>query len=430
MADFSDIKGVGKAGTRLLEAAGIHSLAELADSDASALFAQLSAINRDQRIARQAPPRKVVAAWIDAAEQLVAAGHAPAEASRSAAGGEEAGGFSDPEAYEAALRRAPSARILYDEDGARVPPPGARSAPLPTEVVVPIEEVAGKRPLDRTRIPTFEDLREGRVAVQPLGSTLGEASPRPRPRPSPDGSAPLNLERPPARPSPPASDGTSEVDDAGREEDPATSRDAQTADETDVAPVPAADAPRSPVDTGDAEEAVVPAAEEGDDAASSAQLERLRLQRIEGKSGDDHRIIVPRWVRRGVSYPEPVKLYLGMLVVLASRLLFLAVAIGAPVVFLLRWLTGRDYVTGFIPVLIAFAVVGILHLIVAAYFRCRICTCHFLFSRRCHKNKKAHRPFPLGWVGSTALHAILFRWFRCMYCGTAIQLGEQKRPSS
>ena len=64
----------------------------------------------------------------------------------------------------------------------------------------------------------------------------------------------------------------------------------------------------------------------------------------------------------------------------------------------------------------------ILYVLVALRVRCRVCTNQIFFSKRCFKNIKAHRVFGLGLVGSLALHAIIFTWFRCMYCGTAIRL--------
>ncbi len=147
-------------------------------------------------------------------------------------------------------------------------------------------------------------------------------------------------------------------------------------------------------------------------------IQAKKLERLEADGGSG----ISRWVMRGIQYPQPVKLYIGMVIVFLSRLLFLAVSIGTPIAIFQRWRTGEDYVLAFVPVIVAFLVVGLLHLVVAARFRCKVCSCHLLFARRCHKNDKAHRVFPLGWVGSAALHGIIFRWLRCMYCGTPTQL--------
>ncbi|MDG2124188.1 MAG: DUF4332 domain-containing protein [Verrucomicrobiales bacterium] len=158
---------------------------------------------------------------------------------------------------------------------------------------------------------------------------------------------------------------------------------------------------------------------------STSTFEQRKLQRID--SGDKKQI--PRSVRRGIEHPNPVRVYTAMVIVLISRVLFYVVVIGTPVIIGLKATEVGDFVMAFVPVWIAFVVFGIAHLIAASRVRCRVCSCHLLFSRRCHKHIKAHKLFPLGWAGSTALHAILFRWFRCMYCGTPTQFGTDKnRP--
>jgi hypothetical protein len=57
--------------------------------------------------------------------------------------------------------------------------------------------------------------------------------------------------------------------------------------------------------------------------------------------------------------------------------------------------------------------------------RCRICSCNLFYSKNCLKNRKAHHIPGIGYVASLSLHLLIFGWFRCMYCGTAIRL----RPS-
>jgi len=135
-----------------------------------------------------------------------------------------------------------------------------------------------------------------------------------------------------------------------------------------------------------------------------------------------------RWVRRGVQYPKPVETYFSMLWVLISRVLFYVVMIGTPLVLITSSGDGsRDALWNFLAVPVVFIVFSIGHLLIASRTKCKICSCPLLYSRRCHKNKKAHPRFPLGYAGSTALHAVIYRWFRCMYCGTAIQLGKKDK---
>jgi hypothetical protein len=78
---------------------------------------------------------------------------------------------------------------------------------------------------------------------------------------------------------------------------------------------------------------------------------------------------------------------------------------------------------------VALVVFGLMFVISGNRTRCRICSCHMFYNRRCFKHQKAHRLFGLGHGGSAALHGLLFKWMRCMYCGTAIRLRPAKENS-
>ncbi len=55
---------------------------------------------------------------------------------------------------------------------------------------------------------------------------------------------------------------------------------------------------------------------------------------------------------------------------------------------------------------------------------CPICNQKQFAPKRCLKHKQAHRwPF-FGYMLPTAIHALLFKWFRCIFCGTSIRLKE------
>jgi hypothetical protein len=143
------------------------------------------------------------------------------------------------------------------------------------------------------------------------------------------------------------------------------------------------------------------------------------LQRLNYKPGEP----IPRGVRRGVPHPRPYYLVFCSLIVLATRLLTLAVIIGTPIVLWPAFMQGdKTHLITFLWVIGAWVVSGLLYLLFALRARCRVCTNHIFWSKRCFKNQKAHRLWGLGLVGSLALHALLFGWFRCMYCGTAIRL--------
>jgi hypothetical protein len=67
----------------------------------------------------------------------------------------------------------------------------------------------------------------------------------------------------------------------------------------------------------------------------------------------------------------------------------------------------------------------------AAYFiwgvgsgRCKICSQPLFVPKGANKNSKAHHVPVIGYIIPTALHLLVFRWFRCTYCGTAVRVKE------
>ncbi len=132
---------------------------------------------------------------------------------------------------------------------------------------------------------------------------------------------------------------------------------------------------------------------------------------------------------RGVLYPWPLKAILGALLAIGWRLGLLVSCVALPY---LSYVHGDAEVRPIGETMIwigGLAVVGLLHLWFINHARCRVCSCHLFFSKRCFKNSRAHLIPGVGYVTSLALHLLLFRWFRCMYCGTAIRLfaGKSRR---
>jgi hypothetical protein len=70
----------------------------------------------------------------------------------------------------------------------------------------------------------------------------------------------------------------------------------------------------------------------------------------------------------------------------------------------------------------ALVAVGPLYLFFGTRCRCRVCNQRQFFPRACLKNSKAHHITGLGYIIPVALHMLLFRWFRCTYCGTPVRL--------
>lgn len=141
-----------------------------------------------------------------------------------------------------------------------------------------------------------------------------------------------------------------------------------------------------------------------------------RTQRIRS-NGDQ----LSRWVRRGVVHPRPFHTWLGALVSLVWRLAFVA-GIAGFLYLILGVEKPSDYQTEVIAGSIILVILACMQLHFAGRSRCRICSCNLFHSKNCLKNRKAHHIPGFGYVASLALHLLIFGWFRCMYCGTAIRL--------
>lgn len=69
-ADLFRVKGVAGQNAELLEAAGVDSVAELAQRNAANLTTKLKEVNDEKKLTGQSPSEKIVAGWIEAAKAL------------------------------------------------------------------------------------------------------------------------------------------------------------------------------------------------------------------------------------------------------------------------------------------------------------------------------------------------------------------------
>lgn len=161
-----------------------------------------------------------------------------------------------------------------------------------------------------------------------------------------------------------------------------------------------------------------PAAEEGpaDDEGNPPTPSPRRAQRIRS-TGEQ----LSRWIRRGVVHPRPVHTWLGALVSIVWRIAFIAGITGF-ILLITQVERPADYKTEVIIGSAILVILGCMQIHFAGRSRCRICSCNLYYSKNCLKNRKAHHIPLFGYVASAALHLLIFGWFRCMYCGTAIRL--------
>ncbi len=156
-------------------------------------------------------------------------------------------------------------------------------------------------------------------------------------------------------------------------------------------------------------------------APSDDRVSLIRGPRLETNEGRDPS---SRFYIRGVLHSHPVALMVGALLTLALVVLLPLGIISAGLLLLSSEMPARF---GWVPkwLLIfpaALPVFGVLFLIFSAPGSCRICGQKLFVPRACLKNSKAHRLPCLGHIIPTSLHMVLFKWFRCTYCGTPIRL--------
>ncbi|HEX5790085.1 MAG TPA: hypothetical protein VFY13_02980 [Luteolibacter sp.] len=134
-----------------------------------------------------------------------------------------------------------------------------------------------------------------------------------------------------------------------------------------------------------------------------------------------------RWFIRGVLHPEPFALYLGALATLWIYLLLPCALVSATMLAFSSVDPQRyAWVPGWLVwVPAALLPSGIAYLALGVPGRCRVCSQKLFVHRTPHKHSKSHRlPGGFGHVVALCLHLLVFRWFRCTHCGTAVRIKE------
>lgn len=152
--------------------------------------------------------------------------------------------------------------------------------------------------------------------------------------------------------------------------------------------------------------------------------ERVALIRAPRPETNQGRNPMSRNYIRGVLHSHPVSLFVG-----AIFTLLLVPALPAGIISAILLLLSRElpkyfsWVPEWLLVFpLALPVLGIAYLIWGMHGNCRICGQKLFVPLACMKNTKAHHIRGLGHIIPVCLHILLFKWFRCTYCGTPIRL--------
>lgn len=159
-------------------------------------------------------------------------------------------------------------------------------------------------------------------------------------------------------------------------------------------------------------------------ANSTAENDRVALirgPRVETNRGRDPN---SRFYIRGVMHSHPISMAVGAVVTLLSAAMLPLAIVSAALLLLSREAHNHF---GWVPEwLLVFPlglpVFGIIYLIWGLHGSCRICGQKVFVPKMCMKNSKAHHFAGLGYIVPVCLHILLFKWFRCPYCGTPVRL--------
>lgn len=144
---------------------------------------------------------------------------------------------------------------------------------------------------------------------------------------------------------------------------------------------------------------------------NSESVNRKALERTNrGVSPNSRRFV------RGVLHHAPRQILLAAFFSLTIRL---ALVVGVVTMGLFVFgAVEKDALWG----LLAIPVLGLGYLATFRKARCRVCGVQEFFPSGARKHIKTHRFLFLGPIASTSLHVLIFKWFHCMFCGTAIRV--------
>jgi hypothetical protein len=126
---------------------------------------------------------------------------------------------------------------------------------------------------------------------------------------------------------------------------------------------------------------------------------------------------------KGVPHARPASIRLAALSTLVMYLLLASNLLGLPALVLGKVHLGMDHLMLWALGLLAALLFSLLcYLLFALRARCMVCSQRPLVPKQCVKHKKAHHVRGLGYILPTALQLLLYKWFYCTYCGTAIRL--------
>lgn len=153
-------------------------------------------------------------------------------------------------------------------------------------------------------------------------------------------------------------------------------------------------------------------------------VDRIALLRAPLEKTNRGRDPKSRWYIRGVLHTHPFSMMLGAFVTLLLIAVLPAAIASAVLLFVSDQFPGTwPWVPKWILAFpLALPVCGFLYLFYGLGGKCRICGQRQFWPRHCRKNSKAHHIPGLGYIIPVSFQMLIFKWFRCTYCGTPVRL--------
>lgn len=153
-------------------------------------------------------------------------------------------------------------------------------------------------------------------------------------------------------------------------------------------------------------------------------LERKEANKMTSVSQDLNKGVNPHSRRfvRGVLHFMPERIVGGALLALLAPVVILAGLIS--IILSVTPLIAEEYKLYAVGGFILSPFLGVVIFMFAAQGKCQVCGQSQFVPKQTRKNREAHHIPGLGHIIPTALHVLLFKWFRCIYCATSIRVKE------
>lgn len=154
-------------------------------------------------------------------------------------------------------------------------------------------------------------------------------------------------------------------------------------------------------------------------------LEKGQAQEVTSLSEGLNKGLTPESRRfiRGVLHTDPWRVRTSGIAAVMVQIFLAGVVLFVP------GLIAYDYLYAFpdsywwvVAIVSCFLLTSIGYLAWGLSARCCVCGQRQFAPKKCLKNRKAHHVPLLGYIFPTAIHALLYHWFYCTYCGTAVRL--------